>query len=306
MQGMTPPPGPVAVPASVLFLRMHAFAEAEASEQASRREQLAAIVRAALPAWDGRQRVVLESADGLAVVGPVAPEVALKAAQVAAEHGADGTLGIALHHGPVRAVIDEGGTRVVGDGIETASALAGFPTPHAVVASQSFRDALAARAPREAENLQPFGEQVDDRLRPHALYVFDPEPAQRRLQRRTLFGALGLLGLLGAGYAARLARESYEAARRPAVIRLDIKPWGEVFVDGEPKGTSPPLVTLSVPPGPHTIEVRNGRFKPLRMEVMLQPGEEMELKHVFAAPPPRRARPQQQKEQSVLERFKFW
>jgi hypothetical protein len=289
----------------VLFLRMHAFSQADAAEQASRREQLAAVVRAALPAWEGRRRVVLESADGLAVVGAVAPEVALQAAQIAAEHGADGSLGIALHHGPVRAVTEpEGGTRVVGDGIETASALAGFSTSHAVVASQSFRDALAARVPREAENLQQAGEQVDDRLRSHALFVYDPAPAQRRAQRRTMLGVLGLLGLLGAGLAGRVARESYEAARRPAIVRLDIRPSGEVFVDGEPKGTTPPLVTLSLPPGPHTIEVRNGRFKPLRLDVHLKPGEEMELKHVFAAPPQRRRTPP--REQGVLERFKFW
>ena len=68
---------------------------------------------------------------------------------------------------------------------------------------------------------------------------------------------------------------------------------------------APPLVRLSVPPGPHIIEVRNGRFKPLSMQVHLQPGEEMHLKHVFAAPPApaRRARP---KEPGVLDRFKFW
>lgn len=302
---MTPPSGPLPVPASVLFLRMHAFAQADASEQASRREQLATIVRAALPAWDSRRRVVLEAPDGLAVVGPVPPEIALQAAQLAAEHGADGSLGIALHHGPVRAVSDpEGGTRVVGDGIETAAALAGFTTPHPVVASESFRAALAERSPRDAENLREAGEQVDERLRPHALYVFDPAPAKSRAQRRAVFGLLGLLGLLGAGYAGRVARERYEAARRPATLLLNIRPWGEVWVDGAPKGNSPPLVRLSLAPGPHTIEVRNGRFKPVRMDVQLQPGEEMELKHVFAAPPPRRR--QQPKEPGVLDRFKFW
>ena len=45
-----------------------------------------------------------------------------------------------------------------------------------------------------------------------------------------------------------------------------------------------------MPPGVHAIEVRSGRFPPLRLEVELQPAEELQLRHVFAAPPapPRR------------------
>jgi hypothetical protein len=92
------------------------------------------------------------------------------------------------------------------------------------------------------------------------------------------------------------------------VLYLDIKPAGELFVDGEAKGSTPPLVRLSLPPGPHTIEVRSGRARPLQTQVTLQPGEEMQLKHVFVAPPsPRRPRAQPQKEQpGLLDRFKFW
>jgi len=52
-----------------------------------------------------------------------------------------------------------------------------------------------------------------------------------------------------------------------------------------------------IPPGAHSIEVLNGCFKPLRMEVQLQPGEEMELKHVFGEPPHK---------PGLLQRFKFW
>ena len=54
------------------------------------------------------------------------------------------------------------------------------------------------------------------------------------------------------------------------------------------------MLDLKLPPGPHSIEVRSGRFQPLRLEVQLQPGEEMQLRHVFAAPTaPRRARPKE-------------
>jgi hypothetical protein len=302
---MTAESGPLPVPASVLFLRMRGFADDLPSTQKTRRERLAAAVQALLAAWDNEHRVVLEAPDGMAIVGEVEPAKALAGAKLIAEQGAGANLGIGLHHGPVRAVQD--GSRVVGDGIDTAAALAGFARTQPIVASQAFREALALRAPRLAEDLEPAGEQVDERLRPHALSVFDPQPARHRAVRRKVVAGAGVLVLLGAGWAGRVLRERYAEAHRPAVILLDVRPFGEVIVDGDAKGSSPPLVRLSLPAGTHTIEVRNGRLRPLRMEVLLNPGEEMQLKHVFVAPPPapaRRARPKEQP--GVLERFKFW
>lgn len=40
-------------------------------------------------------------------------------------------------------------------------------------------------------------------------------------------------------------------------VALDIKPWGEVMVDGRARGLSPPLKNLSLPEGKHRIEIRN-------------------------------------------------
>jgi hypothetical protein len=300
--------GPLPVPASVLFLRLRGLGEDLPSEQKGRRERLAATVKAALIPWDSERRVVLEGPDGLAIVGEVEPAAALESARIAAGHGGGGRVGIGLHYGPVCAIRRDGHTHIVGDGIETAAALAGFGAGHPIVASQSFRAALALRSPRQAEELRPAGEQVDERLRSHSLYVFDPDPARQQATRRNVVALSGILVLLGTGWAARVTRERYEEARRPAVIVLDIKPSGELFVDGEAKGSTPPLVRLSLPAGPHMIEVRSGRARPLQMQVTLQPGEQMQLKHVFAAPPaPRRPRPQPQKEQpGLLERFRFW
>lgn len=313
---MTSESAPVPVPASVLFLRMRGWAEELPSEQVRRREQLAAVVRPALAAWAEDRRVVLEAHDGIAVVGEGDPADALRAARLAADQPEASRLAIALHHGPVRAAgEDAADLRVQGDGVETAAALAGLSGAHAVVASQSFREALALRSPDEAETLQPAGDVVDERLRAHALFVLDPKPARRRAMRRKVLGATGLLLLLSAGWAGREARERYEAARRPGMIVLDIKPAGEVFIDGVERGTSPPLVRMSLPPGPHLIEIRSGRLPPLRTEIQLEPGETMEIKHVFVAPAaPRRARPQPQPRsptpgeriQRTIEKYKFW
>jgi hypothetical protein len=63
---------------------------------------------------------------------------------------------------------------------------------------------------------------------------------------------------------------------------------------------------VSVPPGPHTIEVRNGRFKPVKMDVELSPGEELQVKHVFAMPPSRPSTHKRKHEPGLLDRLKFW
>lgn len=45
-------------------------------------------------------------------------------------------------------------------------------------------------------------------------------------------------------------------------IRLAIAPWGEVHIDGKLAGITPPLTEIRLPPGKHSIEIRNGSFRP--------------------------------------------
>ena len=63
-----------------------------------------------------------------------------------------------------------------------------------------------------------------------------------------------------------------------------------------------------LPPGAHTIEVRSGRLPPLRLDVRLEPGEQMQLKHEFATPPapppPRRVRPKEPERPDLIEQLK--
>ncbi|MCX5839773.1 MAG: PEGA domain-containing protein [Deltaproteobacteria bacterium] len=66
-----------------------------------------------------------------------------------------------------------------------------------------------------------------------------------------------------------------------ATVSLGIAPWGEVYVDGQKKGVSPPLNKLRVAPGKHTIEIRNTTFPPYKQTVDLKPGEQLRIKHKF-------------------------
>lgn len=305
---MTDAPAHNPVVASVLFLRRRGSAE-EAAQQPAWHQQLLATAHQALAGWDPACRVVLESPDGLAFVGNVPPSVALQAAASAARDGVHGLLGVGLHQGPVQVVQDGDGVHVTGEALETAAALAAFGATHAVVVSQPFRDALAGRSPKEVQDLRPAGDMVDDQLRKHPIFVFDTDAARARSVRRNVLLAGGLVLLLGAGGAVRIARERRKAAQRPAVIHLDVKPSGAIYIDGLLKGTTPPMLNMQVPPGAHAIEVRSGRFPTLRLDVRLDPGEQMQLKHEFAAPPPpppppRRIRPKDTERPDLIEQLK--
>jgi serine/threonine-protein kinase len=65
------------------------------------------------------------------------------------------------------------------------------------------------------------------------------------------------------------------------LVSLAITPWGEVLVDGEARGVSPPLTSLRLPPGSYAIEVRNGDAPPLQARVEVRAGEKQTLRHRF-------------------------
>jgi hypothetical protein len=46
-----------------------------------------------------------------------------------------------------------------------------------------------------------------------------------------------------------------------ASVKLLIKPWGTVYVDGVERGVSPPLKRLALPPGRHTVRVVNPNYR---------------------------------------------
>jgi len=70
-------------------------------------------------------------------------------------------------------------------------------------------------------------------------------------------------------------------ATAPGLIQLSILPWGEVFVNGKSRGVSPPLRGVEVPPGAHTVEVRNTTFAAHTRRVEVRSGEPVRIRHQF-------------------------
>ncbi len=70
-------------------------------------------------------------------------------------------------------------------------------------------------------------------------------------------------------------------AAKPGTLKLVIQPWGEVYVDGSKRGVSPPINQLSLAPGKHKIEIRNGQFVPQKQVVEVKSGAETTMHATF-------------------------
>ena len=135
--------------------------------------------------------------------------------------------------------------------------------------------------------MRPAGTFTDRRVRSHEVFAPDAAAPTARRRRLIVLGTLGVAGLLGAGVTVRVVRRAAaERRRRPAFVQLAITPWGEVLIDGEHRGTTPPLKRIDVSPGRHTIEVRNAPNPPVAIQVELQPGEDIVVRHAFSTARP--------------------
>jgi serine/threonine protein kinase len=76
-------------------------------------------------------------------------------------------------------------------------------------------------------------------------------------------------------------KTSGRAPAKTATVQVDVFPWGEIYVDGKPRGTTPPLKTFALPPGRHRIEVRNPSQPPYITFATLQAGEVRRIRHQF-------------------------
>lgn len=64
-----------------------------------------------------------------------------------------------------------------------------------------------------------------------------------------------------------------ETQQGGAPYRLQIQPWGTVYVDGVDRGVSPPVKRLVLAPGHHTVRVANPNFHDRVLEIDVAGGE---------------------------------
>lgn len=274
--------------ANVAFLRIPLFDGRPVADQALLKEKLEARVREAIAALQPADRVVLDTEDGMALVLFNEPSKALALARSFNKVG-DQPVQVGLNHGPLALAGSGAEQRVFGDGLASAAAAARFASPERLLVTQEFARVLERRDPAVAAQLADAGDFTDTRVRQRSFYT--PEPRRASAYRRRMLGyaVFGSLAILSLGWAAR------EAAKRlfpppPAVVKLIVKPRGEIYVDGIYRGRVPPLTQVEMPGGTHSIEIRNPGFAPYQVTLDLKPGEQSSIAHTFLRPPtPKRA-----------------
>lgn len=273
---MASTPGPVY--ANVAFFRIPQFDARTVAEQASMKEALEARLRDAMSWVPPQDRVVLEAEEGAALVLFGDPGRALDVAQ--AVH-AKAPVHAGLNYGPLALSARGPEARVFGDGLVGAAAAARFSKPERLLVTQDYAKALEASSPDRAAELQVAGEYTDARVRLHSF--FTPDPQRARARRRRLVGTAVVI-VFAILFAGVILREGYQRLfpPAPAVVKLQIKPRGEVFVDGLSRGKTPPVTEIQVPHGKHQLVVRSPGHPPLEVQLDLQPGEQVTLTHTFA------------------------
>lgn len=81
--------------------------------------------------------------------------------------------------------------------------------------------------------------------------------------------------------AASVAEEAPKPKPVPVTVRVDIRPWGEVWINGVARGISPPVKELKLIPGKYQVVVRNADLPPFRMTLEVRPGKPAVISHTF-------------------------
>lgn len=271
--------------ASVLYLRLVDFSAKPVAEQARQRARLEAAIGAALVAIVPDDRAVLDAPDGFVLVVLANPVAALSAAESCLAAASDLPLSIGGNHGPIALVADaDGGNAMAGDGIRSAAAVAAFATSGQLLLTAGFREALGEQAPDRTAALRKAGVFSDASIRTHELYINDTAQPRRRRAQLLLATATMAVALIGTGIAVRGTVPSLGLLAPTGIVSFQIVPGGEVFVDGESRGSAPPLQQLELSAGTHRIEVRHGDDEPYRVDIELAHRQTVAVQHEF--PPP--------------------
>jgi class 3 adenylate cyclase len=215
------PTNAAATLASVVFLKIQEFARRPVQEQARLRAQLEAVVAVTAAELASASRIVLDAADGAAIVVLGDPKGALHLAGRALAATAAGLpLCIGVNHGAVQMASIRDDDGMIGDGIAVAASVAEFASPARLLMTRSFRDAMADASPGLESGLFPAGVFTDAGLRTHELFSPDGRVAERRRTRFLALAVAAAIGLVGAGVAARVSAEGHQKFVDGVVVKI--------------------------------------------------------------------------------------
>lgn len=69
----------------------------------------------------------------------------------------------------------------------------------------------------------------------------------------------------------------------PAEVKvgINVRPWGEIVIDGVSRGVTPPLKTVMLRPGKYAVTIRNGAQAPYNTTLVVTAGKPAVITHAF-------------------------
>ncbi|RME27989.1 MAG: serine/threonine protein kinase [Deltaproteobacteria bacterium] len=72
-----------------------------------------------------------------------------------------------------------------------------------------------------------------------------------------------------------------EPAGAPGALKVVVWPWADIYIDGAYIDTSPVARSFSLPPGIHTVELKNPYFENVEEKIFIEPGRVMKRSYTL-------------------------
>jgi hypothetical protein len=159
---------------SVLFLDLIGYSKKAVAEQHEIKRLFNAALAEALDLLKRKDRVIVDSGDGAAVVFLGDPEDAMIVGLGMREHATRIPMRLGINLGPVRLMTDlNQQTNVIGDGINVAQRVMSFAEPGQLLVSASYHAVVARVSEHYGGLFTRVGVRQDKHVRDHDVYLVD-------------------------------------------------------------------------------------------------------------------------------------
>ena len=156
---------------SVLFIDIVGYSKKTVAEQYEIKRRFNGMVAGALELLKRRDRVIMDTGDGAAIVFLGDPEDALVVGVVLREHMAKMPMRMGINLGPVRLISDlNDQINVIGDGINVAQRVMSFAEPCQLLVSASYHDVVSRQSAEYANLFTREGRRQDKHVRDYDVY----------------------------------------------------------------------------------------------------------------------------------------
>ena len=171
---------------SVLFIDIVAYSKKSVAEQYDTKRRFNGMVAGALELLKRRDRVIMDTGDGAAIVFLGDPEDALVVGVVMREHMAKLPMRMGINLGPVKLISDlNDQVNVIGDGINVAQRVMSFAEEGQLLVSASYHDVVSRQSAEYANLFVREGRRQDKHVREYDVYSVSEELHMRAAESLT-------------------------------------------------------------------------------------------------------------------------